>query len=153
MPAGCEFICRNRSCDYCGQGFSMTDPWPMGKIELVLNAPNVKRDPSFRQGLIRLKNEGRKYACITYPNLGRIEKVAYRVHKWSKDAKCIWQFDAVIENPEDTMPTVVNDAELPTNCPKTGCELWDFYAATKNGVNCPRCGIPLKQDRWFTNEE
>ena len=153
MPAGCDFICKNKSCEHYNAGFTITDPWPMGRIELVLNASNVKKDAAFRKGLINLKNQGRKYACITYPNVDSIEKVAYRVHKWSEDARCIWQYDAVIENPEDTMHTTINDAELPTTCPTTGCELWDFYTVTDKGVNCPHCGITMHQDRWFTNEE
>jgi len=153
MPAGCEFICKNRSCVHYDTGFTITDPWPMGRIELVLNAPNVKKYEDLYRGLIALKNSGRKYACITYPNIGLIEKVAYRVNKWSDVAKCIWQFDVVIENPEDTMQTTVNNATLPTICSKTGCELWDFYTTTNKGINCPHCGIPMHQDRWFTNEE
>ena len=152
MPAGCEFICKNKSCKCFDQGFTMTEPWPMGRIELVLNAPNVKRDSDFRQGLIKLKNQGHKFACITYPNVARIDTDAYRVHLWSPEANCIWQFDIETVDTEDDENTI-DQSDIPEKCPKTGGELLDFQQVTKDTISCPHCGIPLQQDRWFTNEE
>ena len=152
MPAGCDFICKNKSCEYFDHGFTMTEPWPMGRIELILNAPNVKKDKQFRQGLINLKNQGRKYACITYPNVSRIETLAHRVHLWSEDANCIWQFDVETEQTEDDNLTI-DQTDIPDSCPKTGGKLLNFHTVTKEGINCPHCGFPMQQDRWFTNEE
>lgn len=152
MPAGCEFICQNKMCEHYNKGFNMTSNWPMGRIELIINAPNVKKSPSFRDGLIKLKNEGRKYACITYPNVSQIKTEAYRVQLWSNDAHCLWQYD--IESDEETnLSDLINQEKLPKVCPKTGGEMWTFDQTTKNGIICPHCGVTMRQDRWFTNEE
>ncbi len=153
MPAGCEFICRNQSCKHHGCGFTITSPWPMGRIELVLNAPNIKKVTDLRQQLIDFKNEGRKYACITYPNVSRIKTEAYRVHMWSNDAKCLWQYDAVIDDPSESLEQTISNANIPLKCPNTDGDLWDFNTTIKNGIFCPHCNIPMQQDRWFTNEE
>ena len=152
MPAGCEFICKNKSCEYFNHGFTITEPWPMGRIELVLNAPNVKKDPDFRQGLIDLKNQGRKFACITYPNIAGIDTLAYRVHMWSEDAKCIWQFDVETIETEDVEDTI-DQSDIPALCPKTGGELLNFHDITQKIMFCPHCNLPMQQDRWFANEE
>jgi len=152
MPAGCEFICQNRSCNCFEQGFNVTAPWPMGQIELVLNAPNVKKDSEFRDGLIRLKNEGRQFACITYPNFANIPIVAYRVNMWSKEANSLFQYD-IEAQPDKSFEELVAESDIPSSCPKTGGEFWDFEEASKNGIDCPHCEFALRQDRWFTNEE
>lgn len=49
MPDGCEFVCKNESCEYYNTGFNITGPWAMGKIELIINAPNVKKDKELQQ--------------------------------------------------------------------------------------------------------
>lgn len=152
MPAGCDFICKNRTCKCFEQGFTITEPWPMGRIELVLNAPNVKRNPDFRKKLIDLKNNGRKFACITYPNLARIDIDAYRVHLWSEDAQCVWQYDIETAETEDDEDTI-DSSDLPEKCPKTGGELLGFNEVIQEKICCAHCGITLQQDRWFTNEE
>ena len=153
MPAGCEFICRNPGCVNHNNGFTMTAPWPMGRVELVLNAINVRKNPEFRKGLIRMKNEGHKHACITYPNIDQIEKTAYRVQLWSLKAQCLWQFDAEIQDNSDNLTDIIKKANLPVTCTKTGCDLWDFNKTIQNGILCPHCHTRLQQDRWFTNED
>ena len=152
MLAGCEFICQNRACDAYNKGFNITGPWPMGQIELVLNAPNVKRDAEFRNGLIKLKNEGQKFACITYPNMSRIPIVAYRINLWSERGHCLYKYDVEISD-ERTLQEAIALANIPSVCPETQCQLWNFETVINNGISCPRCSLPLKQDRWFTNEE
>jgi hypothetical protein len=150
MPSGCEFICANSSCEHCGKGFNMTSPWPMGRIELVLNAINVKSNTEFRDGLIKLKNSGRKYACITLPNISDIETVAYRVTLWSNEANCLWQYDVMASTADELIEKL---CELPSVCPTSGSELWNFEKTIKNGILCPHCNIPMQQNRWFSNEE
>ena len=118
MPVGCEFVCQNKSCDCFNQGFNIAGPWPMGKIELVLNAPNVKKEPEFRQGLIDLKNQGRKYACITFPNVSRIPTVAYRVNMWSERAHCLYQHDVEVVE-DEALEEAISKANIPSVCPKT----------------------------------
>ena len=151
MPAGCEFICKNQACNQFDSGFVMTSTWPMGRIELVLNSPLVKKDQVLRDKLIEFKNQGRKFACISFPNLSRIETISYRVHMWSEKANCIWKYDAEIKNPQETIEETVKNANIPSRCPTTDCILWDFSETIKNGILCPHCGIKLQQSRWFTN--
>lgn len=155
MPAGCDFICNNTNCEQYRNGFVITAPWPMGQIELVISSiskslvikPNNK---DILDKIIEQKNNGRKYACIIYPNNDCIEKVAYRVQLWSTLAKCIWEDD--VEAKGQDLTESISIANLPSTCPKTGGTLYSFNEVTKDGIYCPFCGEKLQQSRWFTNE-
>jgi len=100
--------------------------------------------------LIKLKNEGRKYACITYPNISNIKTLAYRVHMWSKQASCVWQYDVIAKDYDEL---VKNMKDVPSVCPTSGGELWDFERTVKEGISCPHCKVLMKQSRWFSNQE
>lgn len=152
MPAGCEFICNNESCEHVRKGFSITAPWPLGRIELLINAPNIKNKKLFRDNLINLKNDGRKHACIIYPNEANVKTEGFRVSYWSPEAKCVWQYDVLVINREDLEEAIRNDSNIPDSCPKTGCKLLSFNEITEEGIPCPHCGEKMLQSRWFTNE-
>lgn len=155
MPAGCSFICDNSNCPQYQNGFTINAPWPMAKIELVIS--NLSKTLMFKpankeilDAIINYKNNGRKYACIIYPNSNGLQKVAYLIQLWSPEAKTIWEYD--IETDGKPLEEVLKSPELPDKCPKTGCKLMTFNDVTKDGINCPHCGEKLKQSRWFTNE-
>jgi hypothetical protein len=155
MPAGCDFICNNNQCSQYKNGFVITAPWPMGKIELIISSLSksliVKPlNQSVLDKMIEYKNSGRKYACIIYPNKDNIETAAYRVQLWSPKAKCIWDFD--IESNGESLQESIHKSNIPNVCPKTGEPLLNFTEVTKEGINCPFCGEKLQQSRWFTNE-
>lgn len=152
MPAGCEFICENLNCPQVNKGFAITAPWPMGKIELVLNSPEVKKYEELRKGIIDFKNQGRKYACLTLPNINNIPTVAYRVNLWSPLAHCVWQFDVDMEGCS-SVDEAIAKANLPTQCQKSGGPLLSFAEVLKEGINCPYCSEKMFQSRWFTKEE
>ena len=152
MPAGCDFICNNSSCAQFNKGFTITAPWPMGKIELVLNTSDVKRMEEFRKTIVEYKNQGRKYACITLPNISNIPTLAYRVNLWSPKACCIWQFDVEMGEAKSIEEAIVN-AKLPTQCQKTGGNLLFFSEVIKEGIQCPHCSEKMLQSRWFTNDQ
>jgi len=152
MPAGCEFICKNVECSQNGNGFTFDANWPMGKIELLIGAlaSKNKRKADIDQ-LIAMKNDGHKYACINFPNTDAIETVAYRVNRWSPEAKCIWKF--VVETEGKDISEAFIESKIPKTCPKTNCQLMSFNDVVKNGIRCPFCGEKLMQSRWFTNED
>ena len=152
MPSGCEFICRNETCEHTNKGFTMSAPWPLGRIELIINAPNVKNNDDFRQNLIQLKNDGRKYACITFPNESNILFEGYRVNFWSPEAKCLWQYDVMVEEVNDIPLAIDEDDDIPNKCPSTNGKMLTFTETVKEGINCPHCGEKMEQSRWFTNE-
>jgi len=151
MPAGCEFICKNPNCKHVNSGFVLTAPWPMGKIQLAILSAQVREHPKFKKELIKLKNEGRKLVCITYPNIDKIPTEAYRIQLWSNDAKCIWEYQ-VDEKIKIDYDNLVDNSEIPKTCPKTGCKLLNFFDVVNSGINCPHCNEKLLQSRWFTNE-
>lgn len=150
MPAGCEFVCKNDKCEQFKNGFSITSPWPMGRIELVINSKKVKNNNDLREYLIKMKNNGEKLACIQLPDDDDIPVVAYKVSFWSKDAKCIYSYP-VETTSLDNFEEALEKANLPTKCEKTGCELRGFDDLTKKGMECPYCNEKLTQNRWFTN--
>ena len=152
MPSGCEFICKNAECHHVDKGFVITAPWPLGRIELIINLPRVKKKEEFRNGLILLKNQGRTHACITFPNDNDIPYEGYRVSYWSPEDKRVWQYDVMVKDLGDVSEAIKNDPDIPKKCPNTGGKLLSFVEAVKEGVNCPSCGVKMIQSRWFTNE-
>lgn len=153
MPAGCDFICENKECDNYNSGFVMTSPWPLGNICLVINQSGVKLNDKFREELIRLKNEGRKYACINYPNTENIEIEGYRIHKWCQKCNRIWQYDVMLRRHDDTFEEALKEANIPETCSEDGEKLMDFNESLSNGIKCPKCNQDLKQSRWFSKEK
>ena len=148
MPAGCEFICKNQDCKQFNTGFSLTAPWPVGQIELVINSAPVKKVSDLRERLIAQKNDGIKYALIQFPNTDNIEILGHRINLWSKKANKIFQYEIdLIGKP--LSDTVV----IPKICPDTGGELLSFNEIVEQGIICPFCSVKLYQNRWFTNEE
>lgn len=150
MPAGCEFACVNEKCKQYKSGFIITSPWPMGKIELVINSKKVKENNEVREHFIKLKDNGEKYAVIQLPNTDETPIIAYKVSLWSDKAKCIYSYPVETVDSQSLEESIKN-ANLPEKCEKTGCQLKDFDTITKEGINCPYCGEKLQQNRWFTN--
>jgi len=152
MPAGCDFTCSNSVCEHFNKGFTITAPWPMGKIELVINSSDIKKKEELRKTLIDFKNQGRKYACITLPNISNVPIVAYRINLWSPQARCIWQFDVEMEG-FTSVDEAAQHANLPIKCQKSGGPLLAFFEIIKEGINCPYCSEKMSQNRWFTKED
>lgn len=152
MPAGVDFVCKNDDCKYCNSGFVMTAPWPMGDINKIIDAPNVVNHKEFREGLLKLKTEGRKYACITYPNLDETEMESYRVHKWCQKCTCLWTYDAPVSDVNKSISEVLEEANLPNECPTCNTELMDFNDVVEGGINCPFCKEEMSNNSWFCNE-
>jgi hypothetical protein len=150
MPAGCEFVCKNIKCENYNSGFIVTSPWPMGKIELVINSKKVKDNKEFRDYIIKQKDNGEKHFPIQLPNTDEIPITAYKISLWSDEAKCIYNYKVVINN-IDNLKDEIKLANLPEKCEKTGCQLRDFDSITNDGINCPECKEKLQQNRWFTN--
>ena len=147
MPAGCDFVCKNEKCDCCETGFTMTGPWPMGDIGEVIDS--LSSEERIKE-LMKLKKEGREFACIAYPNDKDIYIDRYRINFWSVEGNCIWQYDIVVE---DDIESAILDSDIPKLCPKTGSELLNYNDTIQQGINCPHCKEKLKQTRWFSIEE
>lgn len=152
MPAGCEFTCRNEKCEQYKNGRTITSPWPMGRIELVLNSNRVKENPELREYFINLKNQGEKFACIQLPNDDQIPIIAYRVSLWNNDEFRTQHFH-IEESNIDNLEEAILKANLPSKCEKTGCELKNFNTITTEGINCPFCKEKMQQNRWFANDK
>jgi len=152
MAAGCEFICKNEDCPNYETGFTLTGPWPMGQIGLIIRASNLKLMSEFREQFERMKEEGKRYACITLPNIDEIPVEGYRIQKWCDARSCVWNYDIMVQKEGETIEETLQNAELPESCHKCGGFLLDFERAIEEGINCPACREPLFQSRWFSNE-
>ena len=156
MPAGCDFTCMNEDCEQHKSGLVMTAPWPMGKIELVLNAPNVKKKEKFRDGLIKLKDEGVNYACITYPNIAHLDTIAYRLQLWCNVCPCIWNYDIVLTEDcptfEEALEKAQKDGNVPEKCPSCESKLKHYDDVLEDGIICPFYKEDLQQNRWMAKE-
>ena len=152
MPAGCEFFCNNEDCKQYKNGLTIVAPWPIGDIDKIIDARNVSKMEDFRDGLIKLKSEGRSFACITYPNINEIETAGYRVNKWCNKCKCVWMFDVLLKDGATTFEEALAKSDVPENCSKCNEKLKDFEHVIEDGINCPFCNEKLKSSRWFSNE-
>lgn len=152
MPAGCEFICQNVECLHYNSGFSMTGPWPLGKIEkIVANInPTLQKQIEYKEDLVRWKNEGRKLACLILPNAAKVPIEGYRVNMWDETAKCIWNYDVVLQDGETLEDGIVRSVPKES---QEGNKLKDFSETVNDGVLCPHCGEKMKESRWFSNNE
>lgn len=155
MPAGCEFACENKDCKNYNTGIVVTGPWPIAPIDLVINAPNVRKNKPFQEGLIKLKKDGNKYACITYPNFNKIEKVGYRIQLWCDACLRVYNYDAMIKNKDETIDETINNADIPANCTTCNMKLKSFVElldGKTGGIVCPACNVGTTMHSWFTNE-
>ncbi len=153
MPSACEFKCDNKECKHYQSGFTMLAPWPIGEIDRVIEADNVKLDKKFQEELRNIKKaEGRKYACINYPNKNDIPKLGYRVQKWCDKCLMIWNYDAMIVNNEETVEETVSNAHIPETCIQCNGQLKTFVQVVEDGVDCPHCQKRLIPQVWFSNE-
>lgn len=152
MPAGCDFICENEECKQYKSGFSIISSWPLGEIDLVIKARNVQKDEEFAKGLANLKKEGRKYCCITYPNIDYIPTVGYRVDRWCSKCKRINLYDVMLAEENEDFEKALERSDIPDNCFECGNKLLDFEGAIEEKINCPHCHKELKSNRWFSNE-
>lgn len=152
MPAGCEFICNNVECQQNKAGFSISAPWPLGRIELILANinPNMPNQGDYKAQLQKWRDEGRKFACLVLPNTANLPIVALRVNMWDDVKKCIWNFDVELKE-GDTVETAI-EREVPKTS-QEGNPLIPFTEVLKNGIKCPFCGKDMKQSRWFANHE
>lgn len=151
MPAGCDFICKNNNCENFNKGFVITGPWPIARIEMVIASNVIQRKPEYKEELINLKKQGKKYTCLVYPNYKEIEPVGIRVNLWSPKALCIWSYELLFE--EGQSVEALMDKYLPDKCPKTECDLLNFNDVVQDGIVCPSCNQKMFQNRWFTNED
>ena len=152
MPAGCEFTCTNTECENYDTGFQIRGPWPLGRIGLVIEDSKVKDHKAFRETLLQLKKDGRKYACINYPNDDEIPVVGYRIQKWCTSCHVIWDFDALINGDDHSVENAIASSDIPCNCQICRGFLMDFDDVLKNNIKCPSCNVELKQSRWFSKE-
>lgn len=166
-----QFVCKNDACQYKDHGFVILSPWPLGKIEDIINSSRVQRIPDFKKVLEERKDKGVKYSCIQYPNSDNIRVVGYRVHLWCNKCLKLSEFDVLISeedaqritdnkcpaNDDDIVKNAIERANLPSNCPvcnekfKTYLEMIDMKYGP---VFCPSCktAIPIPKV-WFANEE
>jgi len=154
MPAGVDFVCKNQECQHFDKGIVITAPWPMADINDIIDASNVARQKDFRETLLKLKSEGREYACITYPNVDELETESFRVHKWCPTCSCLWMYDAPVSKftfPE-TISDVIEKADIPYTCVECETYLMDFNDIVEDGLTCPFCKKEMDKNTWFCNE-
>jgi hypothetical protein len=158
--SGCDFYCNNDKCESKGCGLVMSSPWPLGDIDQVINAKNIQKNTPFREGLMKRKEQGVKYACITLPNIDSIPIVGYRIHRWCE--KCLMQhtFDVLLLRSEDAtedeiLEATLKEAKVPENCPTCNTKLKTYEDLTDEkgeGIMCTSCKTRLTATVWFSNE-
>jgi len=152
MPAGCDFTCTNKECEYVNSGFIISDSWPLGRIELVIENPQVKKMVGFRDKLIERKDNGIKYVCLVYPNSTEIPIEGYRNQYWCSKCKCVWNNDVMLKE-DQVFKDIKEELETMEKCPECKCSILGFDDVIEQGINCIHCNKKLQQNRWFSKEE
>ena len=152
MPAGCDFICKNESCQNHKSGFVLTGAWPLGNIALVINSAAVKKNIPFRDGLIKLKADGKRHVCIQLPNIDDIPVEGYRFNMWCPSCYRMWQHDEFFDDTSKTLDDLMKKVNIIKQCLKCNSNLMAFEEVIAQGVTCLSCGQKLTQSRWFSNE-
>ena len=146
MATGCDFVCGNKECKYVGHGVVITAPWPLGDIDKIIS---LAKDDN-KNELIKLKEEGRKYACISMPNSENIETLGYRIHLWCDKCPCLWSYDAILDN--NTIEEAIKNANIPENCIKCNTHLNTFQELLNDEIiSCTSCKTKLNKKTWFCN--
>jgi len=153
MPSGFEFVCENKDCKYYKTGFVITRPWPLGDINLVIESDKVSKIEGFKEELIKLRDQGKEYACINYPNTNNIPEIGYRIQKWCNKCSCIWTCEIVKEKEDETVAEGVERMGDITECSTCKGELMDFEVIKEDGIPCPFCKVKMKEKSWFINEK
>jgi len=143
--AGCDFVCVNKDCAHFDKGITMSGPWPIGDIDLVIHSERVRADVELQKQIQSHKDFGEKYAIISFPNKDNIPKVGVRIQKWCPKCPAIWNYN------------VLNKGEVAIEEPNETCfqckeVLLDFDEVIKQGILCPHCKKEMQQRRWTTNE-
>ena len=159
MPAGSDFVCENDKCHEYRKGVAIINIWPLGDIDRVIASRGVQKNIEFRNGMIALKEQGRKHACISYPDADNIPIAGYRVQKWCQGCFCIWAWDVMLEGEvADTQDAskqfqvALVKENIPIQCPRCNDELKDFQKIIDDGIVCPHCKEKMKTYTWFSNE-
>jgi hypothetical protein len=150
MAAGCDFICKNDKCKQSGKSIIMLGPWGLGDIDDVMKDDKVKNDKDLLNKLQQWAFQGRKHACINFPNSAEIDIKGYRINLWCDCCSCVWNYDIILNN--NTLEEAMEAANLPKLCTKCGVDLINFDKAIKDSIKCPYCKENMQTKRWFSNE-
>lgn len=156
MANGCEFVCNNKDCKNYQTGIVITAPWPLGEIDKVIEDDKVKKDLDFHKHMIDLRDSGRKYACISFPNTAKIPIEGFRVHMWCEKCMALWNYDAMWDGQEKDMEEIIKKANIPENCPKCQSKtksFADLLDQDNGGIICPSCNVKTLMRPFFCNEE
>jgi phage FluMu protein Com len=143
------FICDNSNCEQYGKSIVIDGTWPLGDIDLVIEA--YKNDNIDATDLLKLKEEGRKHACIVLPNKSKVPIVGYRINKWCSTCYCIWKYD-IFPNENETIEEAILRSKINERCVKCNTKLMDFEEVVSKNIKCPFCKKDMNQARSFSNE-
>lgn len=156
MPAGCQFVCMNPDCEHEGSGFELKAPWPIAQIDLVLNSSKVQADLDLKETMEKLKQAGRNYACINYPDVDELPMNGYRLELWCDKCPRIWSYDVLLKKSEDTFEEALANSDIPDKCAICDEPLMSFkiclgdFEDDETGICCPYCKTKMLQQRWFS---
>ena len=155
--SGCDFICENEECEHAAKGIVVIGPWPLGEIEYILEHANIKHNKDYQNQLNELLKEDRKYSCIPMPNNTDIAVIGYRLQKWCQNCPCLWTYDLLLEDPnetlEETIAMGVEQGLVKEKCPKCENHLIEHKKGKVRRFWCPYCccykSLEQPLDTWF----
>jgi hypothetical protein len=152
MPIATDYICRSKTCRSGGEKISLHGPWPIARIQAVIDSEDYVSDEVGRNALRKRKAEGRVFALVPLPNQGKLKVEGMRVQLYCPKCRVVWDEDTPCGG---VGPSFEKDMNLVAGamlighqpCPSCGTPR---VSCNSLEVPCPGCGqIMERTDRVF----
>jgi len=149
MPAGVDFVCKNESCDCHNNVITILSSWPIADIDKVIET--IKKE-EYRVEFEKAKQNGKKFACIQFPNEDKVEMVGWKIQRWCQQCPRIGEDEVFISNPDEEFEDAIKQHEFPTTCPVCYGEIKTFEEVVEEGITCPYCHEEMDKQYWTAKE-
>jgi thiol-disulfide isomerase/thioredoxin len=149
MPAGVDFTCKNEECECFNTKVTILSSWPIADIDDVIGSIKIEE---YKVEFEKAKQNGKKYACIKFPNEDEVKMVGWKVQSWCSKCPRIGEDEILLSHPDETFEEAMERYDLPEKCPVCEGDLKSFDELIEEGMLCPFCNEEMEMERWFAKE-
>jgi len=149
MPAGIDFTCENEKCKCYNKSVTILSSWPIADIDDVIST--IKND-EYKVEFEKAKQDGKKYACIQFPNQDELRMVGWKVQSWCQKCPRVGEDEILLNEPEEEFEEALKRYNLPEECPICEGEIKTFDEIIEDGMLCPFCNEKMQGSRWSAKE-
>ena len=149
MPAGVDFTCKNEKCKCYNSRITILSTWPIADIDKVIET--IKNE-EYKVEFEKAKENGKKYACIQFPNEDELEMVGWKIQRWCQKCPRIGEDEIFLRDSDEQFEDAIKRYNLPDKCPVCNGEIKTFEELMDEGINCPFCNKEMEKESWFAKE-